>query len=247
MDFKKIINYECDGQMSLCDCLEHKTKGSIKQDYYIKLIDNKTATDMVILNHYLHRKASCSYAYGLFEMDTDKIKGCIMYGCPASRPLQKGICGTEEANNVIELTRLWISDDVGKNAESFLIANTIKLVPKEIIVSFAEIEHGHLGIVYQSTNWIYTGITMKRTQWQINGKKLHSRSVSRSYTLEEMKEKNGENFYYADRPQKHRYIYFNCNKRRKKELVKKLRYKVFPYPKIGKEFSKTEVVIKNCI
>lgn len=32
---------------------------------------------------------------------------------------------------------------------------------------------------------------------------------------------------------KYRYIYFNCSKTRKKELMKKLKYPVLPYPKRG--------------
>jgi hypothetical protein len=45
-------------------------------------------------------------------------------------------------------------------------------------------------------------------------------------------EQYGEEFveeYYSSL--KHRYIYFNSDKRRKKELLKKLKYKILPYPK----------------
>ena len=40
-----------------------------------------------------------------------------------------------------------------------------------------------------------------------------------------------ENLYYKERSRKHRYIYFNASKTRKKQLLKKLRYKILPYPK----------------
>ena len=40
-----------------------------------------------------------------------------------------------------------------------------------------------------------------------------------------------ENIYREDRAQKFRYIVFNANKRRKKELMKKLTYSILPYPK----------------
>lgn len=38
-----------------------------KNDYYIKEISYKCAIDIVIKNHYLHRKAPCEQAFGLFE------------------------------------------------------------------------------------------------------------------------------------------------------------------------------------
>ena len=51
-------------------------------------------------------------------------------------------------------------------------------------------------------------------------------------TMAEIREKFGEeNVYYVERPRKHRYVYFNANRRRKKELLKKLNYKVMKYPK----------------
>jgi 2',3'-cyclic-nucleotide 2'-phosphodiesterase (5'-nucleotidase family) len=50
--------------------------------------------------------------------------------------------------------------------------------------------------------------------------------------IAEIKETYGEdNVYRVERPRKHRYIYFNADKRRKKILAKKLKYKVRPYPK----------------
>jgi hypothetical protein len=206
----------------------------------IKKITNEQAQSIVVKNHYLHRKAPCSFAFGLFDplqiesgrlFQESKIVGVVMYGTPSSSPLREGICGHEEKNNVIELTRLWISDEVGKNGESYLIGNTIPLVGKEIIVSYAEIQQGHLGIVYQATNWIYTGLSAKRTNWDIEGNKSHSQTLADRYTSKELKEMLGSSFQQVERPRKHRYVYFNCNKYRKKELIGKLNYPILPYPK----------------
>jgi hypothetical protein len=206
----------------------------------IKKIPNDLAQSIVVKNHYLHRKAPCSFAFGLFDpsqkednqlFSDSKLVGVVMYGTPSSSPLRSGICGESEKDNVIELTRLWVSDEVGKNGESYLIGNTIPLVGKEIIVSYAEIQQGHLGIVYQATNWIYTGLSAKRTNWNIEGNNSHSQTLADRYSSKELKQMLGDSFTLVDRPRKHRYVYFNCNKYRKKELFSKLNYPVLPYPK----------------
>lgn len=198
-------------------------------NYRIKPISYKEAMEIVVKEHYLHRKAPCSFAFGLF--DENAVIGVICYGTPSSAPLRRGICGDSEKHNVIELTRLWIKDGTPKNTESFLIGNTIKLVDKEIIVSFAEIQQGHLGIVYQATNWIYTGLSAKRTNWTVEGIDKHCQTIADKYTSAQLKELYGEKFTLVDRPRKHRYIYFNTNKRRKRELLKKLKYPIQDYPK----------------
>lgn len=205
----------------------------IKDLYYIKEIDKKIAQEIHIKEHYLHRKAPCSYAYGLFEKETDKIVGVVLYGVPASRSLQKGICGEDYANQVGELTRLWVEDGTPKNVESFLIGNTIKLQGFKILVSFAECRQGHVGYVYQATNWLYTGLSAKRTDVVIDGKICgHPRHITDKYGgQKQAREILGDRFQLVPRPRKHRYIYFNCNKKEKKILMSKLRYKILPYPK----------------
>ena len=206
----------------------------IKDNYYIKEIDKKLAQQTHIKEHYLHRKASCSYAYGLFENKTNELIGVILYGVPASRSLQKGICGEEYASLVGELTRLWIKDGTPKNVESFLIGNTIKMQGFKILVTYAECRQGHVGYVYQATNWIYTGLSDKHSVWYIDGveSSKHCRHLFDELGgINKAKEILGSRMIKGQRPRKHRYIYFNCNKREKKELMKHLRYKILPYPK----------------
>ena len=136
------------------------------QEYKIKQITYSEAMNIVVKNHYLHRKAPCSIAFGLLL--NNEIKGVVCYGTPSSSSLRIGIAGKENAYNVIELTRLWIDDCVPRNGESYLIGNTIKHCGKEIVVSYAEIQQGHLGTVYQATNWLYTGLSAKRTNWTLS-------------------------------------------------------------------------------
>ena len=50
-------------------------------------------------------------------------------------------------------------------------------------------------------------------------------------TLESIKEKYGDDFYYTERSRKHRYIYFHGSKTDKKVMLSKLMYKIEPYPK----------------
>ena len=159
--------------------------------------------------------------------------GVINYGVNASTTLLKGICGDSEKDNVYELNRLWVDDNVPKNGESFLISNTMKLLDKEIIVSYADTGQGHTGYVYQATNFLYTGMSAPFKDWVVKGKEhLTIATYAYGMTVEEMKKEFGaENLYRRERSRKHRYIYFNAKGKRKKELLKKLCYKILPYPK----------------
>ena len=194
----------------------------------IKAIPHKVAQNIIVERHYLHRKAPCSYSWGLY--DNDEIVGVIMYGTPSSAPLRRGIAGDDEKDNVIELTRLWIDDKIGKNAESYLIGNTVKKVNKEIVVSYAEIEQGHLGTVYQACSFLYTGLSAKRTNWVVEGIDKHCQTIADKHTSEELKAKYGSKFKLVPRPRKHRYVFINAKKKRRLELIDKLKYPIQQYP-----------------
>jgi hypothetical protein len=200
------------------------------ENWSVKPIANATAQDLIVANHYLHRKAPCSSAFGLFDPH-DNLLGVVMYGTPASSALRAGLAGKEEANNVIELTRLWVDDSAPKNGESFLIGRSMRMCGKELLVSFADKAQNHLGIVYQATNWLYTGLSAKRTDWHVEGIDKHGHTWADKYTAQEMRDLFGDRFTLKERSRKHRYIFINAKGRRKKELALKLRYKTEPYPK----------------
>jgi hypothetical protein len=199
------------------------------KDYKIRKIDYATAMDVIVREHYLHRKAPCSIAFGLF-LEND-LKGVICYGTPSSAPLRKGIAGPEYASNVVELTRLWVCDSVPKNGESFLIGRTVGKAGKEIVVSFAEIQQGHVGVVYQATNWIYTGLSAKRTNWTVDGVSKHCQTLADKYTAKQIRTEFGDRFSLQDRPRKHRYLFINAKGKSRAEILESLRYEQKPYPK----------------
>lgn len=60
--------------------------------------------------------------------------------------------------NIWELSRLFIIDSVPTNGESFFIAGTIRHLKKNYptlkkLISFADPEYGHSGVVYKASNW----------------------------------------------------------------------------------------------
>jgi hypothetical protein len=184
----------------------------------------------LLQKHYAKRIPQIMYAFGLYEEST--LVGVVTYGIPASPSLCMGICGKEWSNKVLELNRLCLQDNT-KNQSSFLVSNSIKLLPKPtIVVSYADTSQGHVGYVYQATNFLYTGLSANRVDWTVKGlEHKHSKTLSDGMTLESIKEKYGDDFYYAERSKKHRYIYFHGTKQQKKLLKSLLKYNTEPYPK----------------
>jgi hypothetical protein len=193
-------------------------------------IKNDETYPWLLQKHYAKRIPQIMFAFGLYE--ENQLVGVITYGIPASPALCMGICGKEYSDKVLELNRVCLLNN-DKNQASFLVGNSIKLLPKpSIVVSYADTGKGHIGYVYQATNFLYTGLSANRVDWTVKGlEHKHSKTLSDGMTLESIKEKYGDDFYYTERSRKHRYIYFHGNKTEKKQMNNLLKYGIEPYPK----------------
>ena len=108
--------------------------------------------------------------------------------------------GEENAHRVYELNRLWFSNDMPKNSESRFIGWVLRELPKDLIlVSYADTKYGHIGKVYQATNWIFTGTSIPFTDYTKNG--LDHRSIPKEERIKENMDK-------VTRSIKNRYVYF---------------------------------------
>ncbi len=194
---------------------------SIKNKYSVKSINSNETYDWLLNKHYAKRIPSISWAFGLFDT---YLQGVCTFGKPPSPSLCDGICGNENSSKVYELNRLVINDDCPKNTASYFISKCLKMLPNDLIlVSYADTSMDHVGKVYQATNWIYTGLSDKRTEWREVAKGTHSKSVCEMYSLEE-RQNDSDRFIVIQRPQKHRYVYFTGKKY-------DLNYTVYDYPK----------------
>jgi len=196
---------------------------SLKDEYKVTRIKYDDTKEWLLKRHYAHRMPCITAAFGLFK---DKVLvGVCTFGVPASPSLCRGICGEKYADKVLELNRLCIEESDAKNLASFFVGRCLTFFRvANIIVSYADTSQGHVGYVYQACNFLYTGLSAKRTDRQPIGYKgnAHSRhlwKVSKS-------EAEG-----VQRPQKHRYIYFCGRKHWKKLFKQNLKYIVEPYPK----------------
>jgi hypothetical protein len=188
----------------------------------------------LLQKHYAKRLCPISYAFGLYV--DGQLVGVCTYGTPVSGNLRAGVCGKECEGFVLELNRLCCES--GKNFASFLIGNSLNQLPKpSIVISYADTEQGHIGYVYQATNFIYTGLSAKRTNWAVEGfEHLHGATIADMSRGQEnradfMREKFGDKFTLKERSRKHRYIFFHGCKRDKKRFLDALRYKPEPFPK----------------
>jgi len=177
----------------------------------VRLITREETKLFILDIHYAHRMPSISYAFGLF--DGEELIGVCTYGKPASPSLCVGVCGKENSKYVWELNRLVLKYN-RPNEASWFVSRTLKMLPRPmIIVSYADTAQNHEGIIYQATNFYFTGTTKPRTDMAGKDGK-HSRHHL------------GDKTKRVYRSAKHRYIKFIGSKVEKKRFLKALNYPI---------------------
>ena len=163
------------------------------------------------------------------------MQGIITYGTPLSSPLRDLWDGKYK---LMELNRLVINEGLEKNVLSFLVSQSLKLIPKPmVLVSYADTSQNHHGYIYQATNWFYTGLSTAFKDYYVKGmENLHNQTImdmsrGQDNRVEWLRQKFGDKLIMVERPRKHRYFYFIGNKKECLDMKKMLPYKLEPYPK----------------
>ena len=143
----------------------------VAQEFSVRSIKSKQTYDWLLNKHYAKRIPSISHAFGLYDY-RNLLNGVCTFGIPAVSQWQ---------NEYIELNRLCINNNLGKNVLSYFVSQCLKSMSNErIIVSFADPNQNHQGYIYQATNWLYTGIGSDSNKYYLNGKDYHPRHINKT-------------------------------------------------------------------
>jgi len=121
----------------------------------------------------------CLFREGNFGIP--EMVGVCIYTRPAG-PSAGQSYYPEAPDKVLELRRLCLIDATPKNAESFFVSRTIKWLKGntdwEFILSYADMEQGHTGVIYRASNFEYLGVTGVGKTLEVDGKRFHIRTLS---------------------------------------------------------------------
>jgi hypothetical protein len=231
----------------------------------IRLVSKDIAKDIIVNNHYSGIWTKVSFAIGLFYISNDehkffggvneKLIGVACYGDPIGRHSGASISELLDRTEVLELTRLFVFDGYGSNIESWFVGKSFDWLREnaphiKALVSYSDPKVGHLGTIYQATNWIYQGNRIRpNDSWSFKWSEIddwhHSRTSYVKYGTNDPKiiqRMVTSPFWIKKEPRKHRYVYILLHGKEKKKLFKSLKYPSLPYPKLNVDF--VEEIIK---
>lgn len=131
--------------------------------------------------HYAKTVPVNTFGYSVFNNNNEWC-GVVLYGTGANNNLATQY--NLKQGNVLELVRMALNGK--QESTSKALALSLRLLKKamplcKLLISYADKDQNHNGVIYQATNWFYVGTSMQNTtdsSWFVNGKRYHGRIIS---------------------------------------------------------------------
>ena len=199
----------------------------------ISRVDAKT---LIVRNHYSHTlPGGTKMSFGVIL--NGRLLGVMTFGVGPFYGYK--LVDGATPDDVVTLTRLWLSDELQRNSESKGLGIALRSLKRDtslkFVIAYSDPTVGHLGIIYQATNWLYTGLSFATPLYDIgDGTLHHSRSLAHQLGSHSIRylTLQGINAKAVPQSAKHRYIYFLDDSWRSRLAVP-----VLPYPKKEREMN----------
>ena len=187
------------------------TEGADRLDanqWAVRSIPLSVAQDLVRMHHYAKGGANTGvFVHGLICKATDEVHG-VAWWLPPTRVACESV-NRDNWRGVLSLTRMVITPGTPKNACSFLLARSVKLIRNDgrfvTLVTWADEGEGHTGGVYRAANWTYLGANTGDERWvdPSTGRHVAKKSAGKSRTVSEMQ---ALGYVRTGRTKKHKFV-----------------------------------------
>lgn len=162
-----------------------------KHDWWVAGVDKDTADRLVAREHYAKGASNtATYLHGLYPRGWHWYRECVgvAWWIPPTKSAAQAWAG-DEWEGVLALSRLAIEPDVPKNAATFLLRHSTRMIDRtrwHTLVSYADDWRGHKGKIYYGAGWKYCGETKPEAVYTINGRMVARKAGGKTRTHAEM-------------------------------------------------------------
>lgn len=176
------------GAEPLVRCFSGRLRAS---EWEVRPVDIWTARRLVERYHYAKGASNtATFLHGLFLAGSFWNEDCqgVAWWIPPTRSAAEASYHARW-QGVLALSRLAIVPGVPKNACTFLLARSVRMIPKSdwpCLVTYADQWRGHEGTIYRAANWEYCGLTGAEATYVRNGVMTARKAGGRTRTHAEM-------------------------------------------------------------
>jgi len=149
--------------------VRHEGENLDRRRWVVRGADRPTAIELVRAYHYTGGGSNTAAAvHGLYRRGDPLRCYGVAWWLRAIVGLARSVAREgEDWRGVASLSRLVIDPSVPRNGASFLLSQSMRLLPVGFtsLVTFADQRLGHSGAIYRATGWSDDGLTRGRRAW----------------------------------------------------------------------------------
>lgn len=142
---------------------------------------SRKAAEYAVMRWHYSRAMPAARLACLGVWEDDRFIGAVVFGRGANKNgyIRFGIKSQYEA---CELVRVALSP-THKTPVSRVLAICLKMLKRampglRLVVSYADPAQGHVGAIYQATNWVYVGESSRENNYLVFGQSMHKRTLT---------------------------------------------------------------------
>lgn len=128
-----------------------------RRDWLVERTPHGEALAVIVQWHYSRSAPNTGQTFGLYaqaDYPLAPLSGAALW-LPPTRRAAEAVAG-ERWQGVLSLSRLAVAPELPRNAASFLLARSMRLLDRErwpTLLTYADTRHGHTGAIYLATGW----------------------------------------------------------------------------------------------
>lgn len=180
-----------------------------KKEWTVANCPIEKAVQLVADHHYAKGASNTrTYLHGLYPAVWHWYDQCVgvAWWIPPTKSCAQSLAG-DGWQGVLSLSRLVIEPGVPKNAATFLMSKSMKMIDRDrwpVLVTYADEWRGHSGAIYKACGWAYDGTTAPQPCYVRNGVMMARKRGNMTRTHAQMLEIGCD---FVGRFRKHRFVH----------------------------------------
>jgi hypothetical protein len=157
--------------------MRHPGENLSKKDWLVERVPHGEAVAVILAWHYSRSAPNTGQTFGMFDRRDNgplsPLMGAALW-LPPTRRAAEAVAG-ESWEGVLCLSRLAVHPDLPRNAASFLLAASMRLLDRDrwpVLLTYADMHHGHTGAIYKATGWRLDAVTNSGTYFVKDGRQV---------------------------------------------------------------------------
>lgn len=170
--------------------MKHPGDNLRRAEWNVERIPHGEAVAAIHAWHYSHSAPNTGQTFGLFHKGEgmSPLLGAALW-LPPTRRAAEAVAG-EAWGGVLSLSRLVVAPEAPRNAATFLLSASMRLLDRgrwPVLLTYADTHQGHTGAIYKATGWRLDAITNAGSYFVKDGRQVGRKRGSRNIPIAQLR------------------------------------------------------------